>query len=524
MASEAGVAVAGDSPAGAGSLAARTGARVQSLFGWITRTFENRAVEYGLWAAILIGLVLFTAVRPMYPNYDTAYALVWGDQIAHGHLPDFEVFKTPTPHPLFNLYTAALSFTGNAAIPILLYLSLAMYVALLAGIYRLVQLKISTVAAFATVLVLLTRTDLLAFAFRSMLDIPFLLMIVWAAVLELMRPRRGTAPLVLLTLAGLLRPEAWLLAGIYWLWLAVGIARPGLKLPGEQPSAGRLLAYAGLVASAPVLWVAHDWVIAGEPFYSLTSTRDVAGELNRQKSLPEAIRLLPHYAGASEPIVNPVAGVLGFGLAVYALRARMFMLGALAVTGALTYLLISIAGLSVIPRYLVLTSLVACIGVAFALVGWTQLSGRARQIGIAIAVFAFGLMLVRAPSYLHDAQGLNTSTLQTSVKFSRIYKIVESPRVLRQVRSCPPLIAPTHEVVPVLRYKLEMAKDRVIASTQTTSTPLRGVQMHPTGFLEPLAMTNISHVLRKPWTNFPYPNFHFLAENRAWIVYVSCRA
>jgi hypothetical protein len=34
--------------------------------------------------------------------------------------------------------------------------------------------------------------------------------VVWAAVLEARRPRRGTAVLVLLGLAGLLRPEAWL--------------------------------------------------------------------------------------------------------------------------------------------------------------------------------------------------------------------------------------------------------------------------------------------------------------------------
>ena len=85
-----------------------------------------------------------------------------------------------------------------------------MYVGLLIGVYRWCKLQVGTLVAFFTLLVLLTRTDLMAFGFRSMLDIPFLAMIVWAVVLELKKPRRGTAPLVLLLLAGLLRPEAWL--------------------------------------------------------------------------------------------------------------------------------------------------------------------------------------------------------------------------------------------------------------------------------------------------------------------------
>ena len=45
-------------------------------------------------------------------------------------------------------------------------------------------------------------------------------LVVWAAVLEAERPRRGVPVLVTLALAGLLRPEAWVLAGMYWLWVA----------------------------------------------------------------------------------------------------------------------------------------------------------------------------------------------------------------------------------------------------------------------------------------------------------------
>ncbi len=73
------------------------------------------------------------------------------------------------------------------------------------------------VGAFAALL-LASRLDFAFLAARGYIDTAFLAFVIWAAVLEVQRPRRGLAPLILLSLAGLLRPEAWLLAGIYWLW------------------------------------------------------------------------------------------------------------------------------------------------------------------------------------------------------------------------------------------------------------------------------------------------------------------
>ena len=35
--------------------------------------------------------------------------------------------------------------------------------------------------------------------------------------------------MALLALAGLLRPEAWVLAGVYWLWLVLERPRPELR-------------------------------------------------------------------------------------------------------------------------------------------------------------------------------------------------------------------------------------------------------------------------------------------------------
>ena len=32
-------------------------------------------------------------VRQTYPNYDTYYTLVWGKELANGHLPDYDVLR-----------------------------------------------------------------------------------------------------------------------------------------------------------------------------------------------------------------------------------------------------------------------------------------------------------------------------------------------------------------------------------------------------------------------------------------------
>lgn len=469
-------------------------------------------------------LLGFTLWRPMFPNYDTYYALIWGDEMAHGQLPDYLVFKTPTPHPLFNVYTMILSPLGGAAIKVLTVFSLAMYVGLLWGVYKLVKQQVGTIVAFFSVLILLTRTDLMAYAFRSMLDIPFLLMIVWAAVLEVQKPRRGLAPLILLAGAGLLRPEAWLMAGLYWLWLAYGWARPKIKLPGERPSIGALIGYGLLVISAPVIWLVWDLIVTGDALYSVNSTREVASQVNRQKPLHEAILAIPGFIGGSEQWVNAAAGISGFALAFYAYRKHMLMLAALAGVGVLTYLMIAVAGLSVIPRYLVVPSLVMCFGVAFALVGWERLEGTPRKVGIGLAIATLLLMAVRVPEYVSQLRALNTSTDTISVSYGRIINILNKPKVAAAIKECLPVNAFTHESVPIIRYELRLPKDDVPATTQVIRPPTKGVQLLQTSALDPLQMTVVTRTTRRPWTGFQQPGFDFLGENRAWIAYSSCGA
>ncbi len=107
----------------------------------------------------------------------------------------------------------------------------------------------------------------------------------------------------------------------------------------------------------------------------------MAGQFGRQRSVPKAISLIPDYLGANEKIVNVGAGTLGCLLGAYILRRRVALPAALMAIGLGLFLLISAAGLSVIPRYLAVPSILLNVGVAVALFGWTLVTRAARAAG-----------------------------------------------------------------------------------------------------------------------------------------------
>ena len=60
-------------------------------------------------------IALWLAFSHGFVQYDTFYALVWGDEIAHGADPDYSAPLAPTPHPLATLLGVLLSPLGAGA-------------------------------------------------------------------------------------------------------------------------------------------------------------------------------------------------------------------------------------------------------------------------------------------------------------------------------------------------------------------------------------------------------------------------
>src|SRR5215213_8590364 len=87
------------------------------------------------YALLALGVLVVLAVFQTYPNYDTYYTLVWGKELANGHLPDYDVFRTPTPHPLSTLVAWAMAPLGTASDRILVLVALLGYVGFLAVMF-----------------------------------------------------------------------------------------------------------------------------------------------------------------------------------------------------------------------------------------------------------------------------------------------------------------------------------------------------------------------------------------------------
>jgi hypothetical protein len=366
------------------------------------------------------------------------------------------------------------------------------------------------------VLVVLTRTDLDFYAMRAVVDIPFLLLVFWAALLELERPRRGLPVLILLTLAGLLRPEAWVFAGIYWLWLAPTLTRRQLAV------------YAGVVALAPVIWAASDWIITGHPLHSLTSTRDVAGQFGRQRSVPKAISLIPTYLGANEKIVDFYIGALGCLLGVYILRRRAAVPAALVGIGLLLFLVIAAAGLSVIPRYLAVPSIVLNVGVAVALLGWTLVRDRrARMAAIALAVLSVGVLAWRSVDLFNDVRTLHGQTLFVKHQHQDLKRVMQDPSVAPLLGRCGPITVPTHSAIPVIEYETGLPKSAIQASIAQKRPPDHGLLFIGANFnFEPAAQRSVTASsqasARQWWSNYPLSTFKLTAVTPYWRVYANC--
>src|ERR671930_389414 len=210
-----------------------------------------------LLAALALGTLVGFIVYPTYPNYDSYYSLLWGRELLHGVKPSFDGYRTPTEHPLAVAFGALLSIVGDPADRIMVGATLGTFVGL------------------AAAGLLCTRFDFPFLAARAYIDIPYLAFVVWAAALESERPRRGTPVFLLLACAGLMRPEAWLLGGLYFLWCFA---------PADWPGRVR---YAVLTGFPPVLWTALDWWATGDPKFSLTHTNGLAEELGRTAGLAD---------------------------------------------------------------------------------------------------------------------------------------------------------------------------------------------------------------------------------------------
>src|SRR3954471_16307272 len=477
-----------------------------------------RTVPAATWAAVGLGVLAVAAVvgylvYPTYPNYDSYYSLLWARELAHLQPLSFDGYRTPTEHPLALVVSMPFVLLGKSGDRVFLFLIVASFVALAAGLYRLGRLSFGPAVGFVAALLLCTRFDFPFLAARGYIDIPYLALVIWAGALEVGRPRRGLPVFLLLTAASLLRPEAWSLIGLYWLWFA-------WKATWRQR-----IGYAALAAVGPLAWALLDWRGTGDPLFSLHHTGDTAEELGRASGLSAVPQSTQDFLIRLDKLPVVLGGIAGAGLAFWFAPRRALMPAALFISGVATFVAVAVAGLSVIQRYLLIPSLMVMVFCGVALAGWTMLR-RGSRLRLAWAIGAAALVFFGA---VFTLLRVNVAKFDSELRFRgdahhSLRGILARPEVKAGIR-CGGVSVPTHKLIPDVRWVADLGAKRVVArsdpSRAAQRASRRGVALVVVG-RGALARQVFVDSTVDPLVNIPPAGFHYLASSQYYAAYVRC--
>jgi hypothetical protein len=523
----------------------------------------------GALPAVLLGALLLRAVAGVgFANYDTLYALVWGQQLAHGHTPQYGIPVAPTPHPLVEALGVVLSPLGPRAMQ---SVTVALAFIALAGLgwvmYRLGALWFGRAAGALSAVLLLTRVPVVSYGVRAYVDVPYLLLVLCAVFVAVRPPgepaaegeatastthpgapplpeggasttrQSAAAPsestasttypspppalthspwlvLALLALAGLLRPEAWVFSGLYWLYLALRAGYP-------RPQLARL---ALLACAAPLVWLLSDLLVTGSPLWSLTNTRATARELDRVTGIAHVPEYIPRRLGEilRPPVLVGAAlgGVLSLAWLPARTRARegARIGAAVGVVAVVVFAAFATAGLPINTRYAFLGAAVLCLFCGAGVCGWTQLpagDSRRRWWMAGGALVAVALLAYAPAQYRSLHKELDALARQQSIQHDLVALVHSGAVSLR----CGEVGVPNHRPIPLLALELAASPVAVVSAQERTLA--RGTYLQPaTRAVEETYILDL-HDPGRLTASVP-PGFALAEANRSWRVYRRC--
>ncbi len=486
-----------------------------------------RAVPPGTWArigfaAMCLGALIGYLAFPTYPTYDSFYALLWGRDLLHLHLPDFSVYRGPTEHPLAIAFGVVCSIFGQGGARLMVLGSIVSFVAAVAGMYRLGRLCFGPVVGLVAALLLLSRFFIENLAAQGYLDISYVALIVWAIVLEVERPRRGAPVFLALAAAGLLRPDAWVLSGCYWLWCSWR-AEPRVRLR-----------YLALAAIAPVVWAVLDAVVTGNPLYSLTATAGLAAELERTQGFISVIGSLWTYGERIDKLPVLIGGFIGLPLAVWMAPRRALVPLATLVVLIGVYVAEGAVGASVVDRYLTGAATVLLLFCAVSVGGWAMLEPGSwlRRLWIlgAIVLVAYGGATAASTLSLSSLR----LTLAEHEDFHKALAVaLQSPSVKARLQRCPLLSLPDNKLIPDARWILDsVGQQEIVARSEARADVdhhdhaledrirAGSVAVYPLG--NALFVDAIVDLGDNPLDQVPLTGFKRIYISRFYAVYADC--
>jgi hypothetical protein len=450
-------------------------------------------------AAVLIplgALLAWALVGAGFLNYDTAYSLLWGGDLAHGRQPDFDVPLAPTPHPLATLTGIFLTPLGDAAQPAWVVLAFVALGALGWLTYELGAHWFGPAAGAVAALLILTRLPVLSFGVRAYVDIPYAALVLGAILAEARRPRT-TLPLILLALAGLLRPEAWLFSFAYVAWR---------REPRLMP----------LAAAAPLLWLAHDQIVTGDWLHSLTDTRDNAQTLQRITGLDDVPVTAPRRLGEILREPGLLGATAGGILVLVFMRRRAALLVAAGFVSIAAFCVLAAAGLPILGRYLLVPAAILAVFCGAGVFGWLRMPpddrwrGRWAAIG-GVVLVAF---VVFAPSQAGRISDLRASMGIQSEILADLHAIADEIR-------CEPVAVPNHRPVPHIALWADIPPGEIVSAQ--LERPATGVYLDPASERVERNFTLDPRDPKRLTAAVP-AGFEREVANESWVLYANCQA
>jgi hypothetical protein len=487
-------------------------------------------------------VVLWVAAGVGFANYDTLYALAWGGQLARGETPQYGIPIAPTPHPLVEVLGVVLSPLPAGAIEdVTVALGFLALSACGWVLYRLGSLWFGRAAGALAALILLTRVPVLSYGVRAYVDIPYLLLVLCAVLVEARRHRPGTdgtsgrpagAPvLALLALAGLLRPEAWVFSGLYWLYLmnwtprtvrayvrTRGRARSepaATKTP--RPTRRRIAGLTLLAAAAPLVWIASDWLVTGHPLWSLTNTRHTAETLDRITGIANVPEYIPRRIGE---ILGPpvlVGAALGGVMSLWLLPRRARLGAVVGVVAVLVFAAFATAGLPINTRYAFLAAAILCVFCGAGVFGWTRLPREdpRRRWWMAGGALVLVALLAYIPTQYHTVHKELTKLARQETFQNELVALVEDDSITRR---CEPVGVPNHAPIPLLALYLGTSPRKIVSAES-------GPIAHGT-YIDPASKeVEEDYVLDPHDPHLPVevpPGFTEAHANSAWFIFEHC--
>jgi hypothetical protein len=460
-------------------------------------------VAIGVLAATCALRVIYGAPRL---GYDAWFALSWGRDIAHGHNPGFSGPMAPTPHPLANAVSALVSLLGSGAVTAVATVSLLSFAALGVATFLLGARLFGAPAGVLVAALVLTRPLLVDEMLFSSGDVPFLALVSGAgALLVAQRPRVGPA-LALVVLAGLLRPEGWLLAIALagWAWWR-----------DEGPDRRRLVV---AVVLAPLLWALFDLVVTGDPLHSLHGTQDLAQEFGRPRSTSTAVTAIPRYVRTLLGTPVAWAGAISALAALWLALERAALPLAVAGLGLLGFLALGVADLPLLYRYALLPGLAMVLLIGFGAFAWSTLGvlGMPRW---ALAGFGAFVLAMVASGAGHDRRELRAVAANNRVLRAAqldLGRLTDMPDVRAAVHACRRVAVPGPRAVPELAYRLSLrAQDVLVAQAKG---PLSTSAFSPTAgrVADGYTLTSSDH---RTLTAEQVSRLSLIARNASWRAY-----